>query len=189
MKKLFLLPVLLFSIFLTSCADEDITGILSATNGENPEQTALQNIHDENGNLFSWYSSLDPKTLWELQQARAATAKYQDLNKALADGYQDIAVDVENMGHHYMNFNLLDGTFDLKKPEILIYNRLEDGTPVLMAVEYAIPIADPQPEGFYGNADVWNGNSPFPLWLVHAWVWTYNPEGAFNWTNPLVHLN
>jgi len=66
---------------------------------------------------------------------------------------------------------------------------LEDGTPVLVAVEYAVPIALARPEGFQGSTDVWNGTSPFPLWLLHAWVWAYNPEGVFNWTNPLVHLH
>jgi hypothetical protein len=189
MNNLFFLPVLLVILCFSSCTDEYLSGAMSPTNGDIPELSAQQHSPAQSSNLFSWYDSLDPKTLWELQQARAATARYRDLDNALADGYQDIAVDVEQMGHHYMNFNLVDGTFDLKKPEILVYNRLEDGTPVLIAVEYAIPITDPKPEGFFGHADVWNGNSPFPFWLVHAWVWMYNPEGAFNWTNPLVHLN
>ena len=189
MKKLFLLPVLLAAMAITSCTEEAINAPLSPASGQNPDQATRLNLPSENGPLFSWYDSLDVQTLWELQQARAATARYQNLNNALMDGYQDIGVDVEHMGHHYMNTSLVDDHFDLKKPEILVYNRLEDGTPVLVAVEYALPITEPQPEGFYGNADVWNGNSPFPLWLVHAWVWAYNPEGAFNWTNPLVHLH
>jgi hypothetical protein len=88
-----------------------------------------------------------------------------------------------------MNPDLVDSTFDLAKPEILVYNRDENNQLVLVAVEYAVPINLPKPEGFTGDADEWNGNSPFPYWLLHAWVWAYNPEGAFHWTNPLIHLH
>ena len=37
--------------------------------------------------------------------------------------------------------------------------------------------------------DVWDGNVGAGLWLLHAWVWCYNPAGVFNPTNPLVHLH
>jgi hypothetical protein len=129
------------------------------------------------------------RTIWELRQARFATAKYRDINNAIHDGYSNINVDVENMGHHFMNMNLVDGTFDIRKPEILVYNGLETGHPKLVAVEYAIPLTDPKPEGFTGSADVWNGDSGFPYWLLHAWVWEFNPDGVFNWTNPRIDLD
>ncbi len=144
---------------------------------------------DKQDDVTTWYKNLDHATQLELQAARAATARYKDFNNALADGYQDIMVDVEGMGHHYMNPDLVDSTFDLAKPEILVYNRDENNQLVLVAVEYAVPINLPKPEGFTGDADEWNGNSPFPYWLLHAWVWAYNPEGAFHWTNPLIHLH
>jgi hypothetical protein len=132
---------------------------------------------------------LSPQTTWELQQARAATARYRDIRNAIKDGYSNINVDVPNMGHHFMNTNLIDGTFDIRKPAILVYNGLDTGNPELVAVEYAVPLTDPLPEGFTGTADVWNGTSGFPFWLVHAWVWKFNPDGAFNWTNPDVDLD
>ena len=132
---------------------------------------------------------LSPQTTWELQQARAATARYRDIKNAIKDGYSNINVDVPNMGHHFMNMGLVDGTFDMRKPEILVYNGLDTGNPELVAVEYAVPLADPLPEGFTGSADVWNSDSGFPFWLVHAWVWKYNPAGVFNWTNPDVDLD
>jgi hypothetical protein len=93
------------------------------------------------------------------------------------------------MGHHYMNTSLVDGTFDIRHPEILVYNRDANGKQVLVAVEYAVPLTDPMPEGFTGSQDVWNGTSGFPLWLLHAWVWSYNPDGVFNWTNESVELH
>ena len=134
-------------------------------------------------------SHLSFKTIFELRQAKAATAKYQDIENAIADGYVDIAVDVENMGHHFMKLSLVDGVFDHKRPEILVYNKDKNGKQRLVAVEYAIPLSEPKPEGFTGDADVWDGNAGFSLWLLHAWVWEYNPAGVFNSTNSNVHLH
>ena len=59
----------------------------------------------------------------------------------------------------------------------------------LVAVEYAIPLdlSVNAPTGFTGNLDVWKRDTFFQLWLLHAWVWEYNPLGVFNPTNPLVH--
>lgn len=134
-------------------------------------------------------SHLSFKTIFELRQAKAATAKYQDIENAIADGYVDIAVNVENMGHHFMKLSLVDGVFDHKHPEILVYNKDKNGKQRLVAVEYAIPLSEPKPEGFTGDADVWDGNAGFGLWLLHAWVWEYNPAGVFNSTNSNVHLH
>jgi len=133
---------------------------------------------------------LAPKTVWELQQARAATARYRNIKNAFKDGYADINVVVPNMGYHFMKSTLTaDGVFDARKPEILVYNKNEDGSFELGALEYAVPIdvtPDVAPEGFTGTDDVWERNTDFGLWLVHAWVWKSNPEGTFNPTNPLV---
>jgi hypothetical protein len=135
------------------------------------------------------YGSLSFTTAWELQQARAATAKYQVIENAMADGYMDIAVDVQNMGHHYLNPKLLDEKFDFRHPEILVYNRDDKGKQQLVAVEYAIPLSNPMPDGFSGAEDVWDGNEGFGLWLLHAWVWYKNPEGVFQPFNPLIDLH
>lgn len=132
---------------------------------------------------------VSPQTAWELQQAKAATAKYQDIANALADGYEDIHVDVEGMGHHFMKSLHLDDQFDYRKPEILVYNRDKNGTQRLVAVEYAIPLTEPRPEGFTGDDDEWDGNTGFGLWLLHAWVWEHNPNGVFKAMNPNITLH
>lgn len=172
----------LFGLLLTGCKKEDIK----------PGSEDLQSISNSSAsaeaNIVDSYN-LQWKTTWELQQARAATAKYRNIDNALRDGYADIAVDVEGMGHHFMNTALVDDVFDIRHPEILVYNKNDDGTQVLVAVEYAVPLTSPMPEGFTGSNDVWNGTSGFPFWLLHAWVWAYNPDGVFNWTNPDVHLH
>jgi len=72
-----------------------------------------------------------------------------------------------------------------------VYNKNEDGSFQLVAAEYAVPIdisPNKPPEGFTGTGDVWDRNTGFGLWLLHAWVWKNNPDGVFNPTNPLVHL-
>jgi hypothetical protein len=91
-----------------------------------------------------------------------------------------------------MKASLADTVFDYRKPEILVYNKNEQGKTELVAVEYAVPLAlrpDTAPAGFTGSADVWKRDTGFGLWLLHAWVWAFNPDGVFNPTNPTVHLH
>ena len=91
-----------------------------------------------------------------------------------------------------MKSKFVNATFDVSKPEILVYNKRLDGRFVLVAVEYAVPISvtpDKAPEGFTGSADVWERNTDFGLWLQHAWIWRFNPDGIFHDTNPLVHVH
>jgi hypothetical protein len=136
--------------------------------------------------------NLQSTTIWELQQAKAATARYRDLKNAEKDGYQDINVVTENMGYHYMKTSQVDAEFDIRKPEILVYSKDDMGKIELVAVEYAIPLSvtpNAAPAGFTGDNDVWSENKVFGLWLLHAWVWKCNPKGVFNPTNELVHLH
>jgi hypothetical protein len=153
------------------------------------QQTQSQSNIKSEGNAVILYNDISDVTSWELQRARAATAKYRNIENAIRDGYVDIAVDVEHMGHHFMKTAIVDSVFDITQPEILVYNKDEKGKPELVAVEYAIPLTYSRPEGFTGSGDVWKDDSGFPLWLLHAWVWAYNPDGVFNWTNALVHLH
>lgn len=173
---------LLFTGFLfTGCSKE------AALTQEN--QTVAASSKSTEENVVMTYTGLAPQTVWELQQARASTARYRKLENAIKDGYVDINVILPNMGHHYLKPSLVDGTFDPKNPEILVYNEDENGDMQLVAVEYAQPINLPRPEGFSGSSDVWTYHTGFQLWLLHAWVWSYNPAGVFNATNPLVHVD
>jgi hypothetical protein len=120
----------------------------------------------------------------ELDRARQATLKYADLSQALADGYANINVVMPNMGHHYMKQVLVDERFEIESPEILVYAS-ESGQMRLVAVEYAIPLdrSAEAPAGFTGSDDVWDRNTGFQLWLLHAWVHRDNPAGVFKSTN------
>jgi len=91
-----------------------------------------------------------------------------------------------------MKSKFVNATFDVSKPEILVYNKKLNGSFELVAVEYAVPISvtpDVAPKGFTGSADVWERNTDFGLWLQHAWIWRFNPDGVFHNTNPLVHVH
>jgi hypothetical protein len=178
-------PILIMIVF-TGCQKENA----------NPQADEVQTINSRvgtvEGNVVNDYSGLSKQTMWELQQVRAATARYRNIENAIKDGYTDISVDVEHMGHHFMKMDIVDANFDMKQPELLVYNKNHEGEQELVAAEYAIPIElspDVAPAGFSGSNDVWDRNTGFGLWLLHAWVWSYNPDGVFNPTNPTVHLH
>lgn len=124
----------------------------------------------------------------QAERIREATAKYNSLIRAVADGYVNINVFVSGQGFHYLNQGLLDGTFDADHPELLVYSPTPEGTLHLVAVEYAVPLSlSPEaPEGFPGTDDVWERNETFGIWTLHAWAWEDNPAGFFADTNPLV---
>ena len=128
--------------------------------------------------------------LAELARARAATAKYHDIEKAEAEGYVPLNFCEEGEGCHWVNFSLLDCEFDVRQPEILVYAPDKNGTPIhLVSVEYVQPLscsATP-PEGFIGSEDVWRQDEEgFNLWEVSAWIWLNNPDGMFVQHNPRI---
>ena len=128
----------------------------------------------------------------EIELLKTAMTKYKDFNVAKADGYNvDVTGYRTQMGHHYLKATLLDGTFELEKPEVLLYAPDGNGEMQFVAVEYATPIADmdnppPAPEGFTGNEDVWEINTEFNLWTLHAWIALENPNGIFKARNPML---
>lgn len=145
--------------------------------------TALA-VHDDGG------CTANATTLEQLKDARRATAPYNSIRAAEAAGYEDINLPVPGMGHHWLNASLLDGVFEVDKPEALVYADLGNGRLQLVAVEYLAPY-DPAgpPAGFEGTCDRW---APFPnavnpvLWTLHAWVWEPNIAGTFAKFNPMV---
>lgn len=167
---------------MASC-QKDVSGTTP-----NEEIASSANSSTAASNGFGNYTGLLPQTVWELQQAKIATARYNNFDNATADGYQDINVFMQQMGHHYLKAAHVNATFDYTKPEILVYSIGENGRKKLVAVEYAVPksLAPTPPAGFTGNTDEW-GDYQGVLWTLHAWIWEYNPAGVFNPTNPNVH--
>jgi hypothetical protein len=125
--------------------------------------------------------SLPSAALEELARARNATAKYHDVAAALADGYVQ-RVYGPGEGFHFVNASLMDCTFDVERPETLLYIPSGEGLR-LVGVEYSVrnTCAATAPEGFTGDADEWEGPNAEgrPMWALIAWLWLGNPNGVF----------
>ena len=72
---------------------------------------------------------------------RAANDRFQDVAKAVAEGYAAIPCASSPtggaMGIHYVNANYLkDDAVDVARPEAVMYEPMADGTPAWVAVEY-----------------------------------------------------
>ncbi|HLJ87646.1 MAG TPA: hypothetical protein VKZ53_12550 [Candidatus Angelobacter sp.] len=61
-------------------------------------------------------------TAADLERAKQATAKYQDVHVAEADGYQPVGPDIPGMGVHYV-LTMEPNGFELEKPPILLYEK------------------------------------------------------------------
>ena len=82
----------------------------------------------------------------DIARARAATARFRNVEAAVAAGYPATDHCVENqptggMGLHFLNQALRDTTLDVEKPEILVYEKMADGSIRLNGVEHVVPIA------------------------------------------------
>jgi hypothetical protein len=139
----------------------------------------------------------------DLSTARAASAGFHNIDKALAAGYvefkdvQGIAC-IDNpgtgaMGIHYVRIDLLDGTVDPTTPEALVYEPEPNGRLRLVAVEYIVP----QPAWTQSSRPALLGETfglipgpnrygPAGLYELHAWLWKHNPSGMFEDWNPRV---
>jgi hypothetical protein len=107
--------------------------------------------------------ALDPETRAiaesQLDQVRAATARYRDHAAAEADGYRRFEPGPGDplMGEHWYRPDRVRDPLDLSRPSTLIYARIGDERR-LVAVAYTIRQAPgrPLPEGFAGEADRWH---------------------------------
>ena len=146
--------------------------------------------------------STDSQVAKDLAAVRQATAKYHDVENALADGFVSLVHCVSSpagaMGVHYLNPGRLDGNIDLLEPEVLLYAPTPSGDR-LVAVEYFLPIGgpdDPIPDpappapvlfGHTSNGPML-GHEPGmpPHYDFHVWVWQANPNGIFEEFNPKI---
>jgi hypothetical protein len=145
----------------------------------------------------------NPVVLKDLAQVRRATAKYQDVNAALADGFVSTEVCVASpdggMGIHYINPpRLMDAEVNILEPEILLYVESGNGLK-LIGVEYwasigppDTPVPNPAPPSpvifgrtLDGPMEQHDPGQP-PHYDLHAWVWMGNPSGIFAPWNPNV---
>lgn len=135
----------------------------------------------------------------ELTKARDVTETYATVAEAERAGYRAVTPYLPLIGAHYMRFVIVDGTFELEQPEMLLY----DGTKMssrIVGLSYYVR-GDKEPNGFAGPNDHWHRHiglcvdteNPFVVgdeqtteeqcrrrggmkvegadgWMVHAWV-------------------
>ena len=134
-----------------------------------------------------------------LAHVRDVTAKYRDVEAALADGYLPtddcVASPDGGMGLHYVNPALL-GDLDPDHPPVLLYSP-EGHRRTLMGAEWFQPDADQDlttdadRPSLFGHAfqGPMLGHEPgMPIhYDLHVWAWRANPARDFSPWNPAVH--
>lgn len=126
----------------------------------------------------------------DIMTIRNATAKFKSTEAAEAAGYKLATGCVEHqpagaMGYHFNNGALFDATLDLVHPEVLVYEKMPDGTFQLNGVEFYVPksawkSADP-PRIMGQNFQT---APSLDFWFLHVWVWKADPSGLFAPWNP-----
>ena len=135
----------------------------------------------------------------QLVKAREVAMAHPTVAVALLDGYQQVTPYVPLIGAHFMRFAVVDGKFDIERPEMLLY----DGTSPdsrIVGLSYYVR-SKTEPAGFAGPNDHWHrhvglcvstttfqvvGNEQTSAeecrrrggvkadgtdgWMVHAWV-------------------
>ena len=129
----------------------------------------------------------------ELALLRSATQDFTEVTAALAAGFNlQIAGCMSDpaqggMGFHIGNPDRINGTVELERPEVLLYEPRADGVRELIAVEYIVPldawtaIAPPELMG-----QTFRRNEEFGVWALHVWLYRDNPTGIFSDWNPRV---
>ena len=138
--------------------------------------------------------------------AKASTARFHDIRKAMDAGYTAKVVDLAGieciaqagegaMGVHMLNPELLldGGRIDAAQPELLVYEPRNNGTMKLVALEYLVFQSDWQgggkPSLFGREFDEIKAGNRYgipPSWALHAWIWKPNPSGVLHAWNPRV---
>ena len=131
-----------------------------------------------------------------VEKVRKATARFQDINVAIAEGYAaGPCVSGPNrgaMGVHLINTDLLTKEVDAETPEALIYEPSPDGRMRLVGVEIItlasdwvneVPVLDGHLLNYVGAPNRY-GIPAF--YEIHVWAWRNNPDGTFADWNPRV---
>ena len=139
-----------------------------------------------------------------VREAVPATARFHDLDQAIAAGYSVEVADLSGatciaqpgegaMGVHMLDPSLLEGTIDATKPELLVYEPRSDGSLKLVALEYLVFEAawqGDEPPALFGQEFDYVGEPNRyglpPFYALHAWIWKPNPSGLFHAWNPRV---
>lgn len=130
------------------------------------------------------------------QKVRAATARFVDINVAIAEGWVPATPcvsgpDTGAMGVHFvLPARIGDGVVKADEPEALIYEPMSNGAMRLVGVEFIVLAADWAKRNPGGSPPALEGNlmnlvgTPnrygLPAFFeLHVWAWEHNPKGVF----------
>ena len=180
-------------------------GIIPAPTAKAPKTAA---VHQHESTAAAPATS-PPRLADQLAVARSVALRWPTVAAGLADGWTLAAPFVPGTGAHYLRFSNVDGTFDVARPEMLLYAGDSPRSPVVGLAYY---VKHRKPAGFAGSADHWHQHLDVcigpsgPLqgadavgvcatrqsapgrwaWMLHAWVvpgWE-SPDGVFSTENP-----
>jgi hypothetical protein len=149
----------------------------------------------------------------QLTEARKAALSYPTVADAEAAGYKMVTPYLPLIGAHYIRWDLMDTTFDLDHPEMLLYDGTQP-TSKIVGLSYYM-FSDKEPDEWAGPNDHWHqhiglclkdnvviGPESMPAdtctklggikaeatngWMIHAWVvpgWE-SPQGVFSPEHP-----
>lgn len=168
-----LLPTIATATLLAACADH-------APTAPAPEMIARHSLGmAERGEYEATIATM-----------RRTTARYHDLDVAIADGFFQLhpceSLPGEGpVGILYVHLGrLADGRIDPAQPDALLYEPSATGQPRLVGVEFAVLDVGQAPPELLGAT--FQREAEFGVFALHAWVWRHNPEGMFAETNPRV---
>jgi hypothetical protein len=131
-----------------------------------------------------------------MEKVRAGTARYRDINVALAEGFVQgtpcvSGPDTGAMGVHFvMPSRISAGVLEADQPEALIYEPQSDGAFRLVGVEFIVLSSVWQANHAAGTTPALEGDllnfidAPNRYGLpafyeLHVWAWENNPKGSF----------
>jgi hypothetical protein len=140
-----------------------------------------------------------------VEKVRSATARYTDLNVAIAEGFVPATPcvsgpDTGAMGVHFvLPARIASGVLNPEQPEALIYQPMPNGSMRLVGVEFFVlasvwasknPSGVPALDGNLLNYIGAPNRYGLPaLYELHVWAWEHNPKGSFADWNTLVNCD
>jgi hypothetical protein len=134
-----------------------------------------------------------------LAEVRSATARYHNVEFAIADGYLPdtpcIYSTAGARGHIYTKVSLSDGVVDAAQPELLLYEPTKNGELRLVGAAFLVLAAawdasNSAPPTLGGQQFMDRRlpptGAPFPNYILFAWLWRHNPDGMHAPYNPRV---
>lgn len=112
--------------------------------------------------------------------ASPGLGKYQDVDRALADGYINTGQCVPGMGIHFVNPALLDDDVTVSEGEVLVYAYNAEDELELVAVEYVAP------SEFELLGDHAHFNPHLGAYALHGWFFLPNSDGLTAEFNPRI---